>query len=107
MTSDLAMAYNVNFAAEALADQESIVRYLVNDLGNQKAARHFIEELSGAISALRETPNAFPFSRETRLRLFGYQKALFMNYVLLFRTEEQNVYIVRIFHQSQDYSKLV
>lgn len=101
------MAYSVHITAEARADQESIVGYLMNDLGNQKAAKHFIDELEKAISALEETPNAFPFSQEPRLRFLGYQKALLMNYILLFRTEKQSVYIIRIFHQSQDYAKLV
>lgn len=101
------MAYSVHFAAEALADQESIVHYLAVTLINHEAAKHFIGELEEIASLLEEMPGAFPFSSEPRLRTLGYQKALFMNYVLLFRTEGKTVYIVRIFHQSQNYAKLV
>lgn len=82
-------------------------RHDYNDLRNQKAAKHFIDELEKTISELEETPNTFPFSQEPRPRILGYQEALLMNYILLSRAEKQSVYIVRIFHQSQNYAKLV
>lgn len=101
------MGYSVHFSAEALGDQESIVLYLMDDLGNQNAAKHFIDELENIVSTLEKMPNAFPYSHDTRLKFLKYQKALFMKYVLLFRIDEEHVYIARIFHQSQDYAKLI
>lgn len=101
------MVYSIHFSAEALTDQESIVLYLVDSLGNREAARHFIDELEKIVSALEKTPGAFPFSHDARLKSLKYQKALFMNYVLLFRVEGEMVYLARIFHQSQDYAKLI
>lgn len=101
------MAYSIHFVAEALVDQESIVHYLAETHTNHKAAKHFVGELEEVVSLLEEMPGAFPFPNEPRLRTLGYQKALFMNYALLFRVEGEAVYIVRIFHQSQNYAKLV
>lgn len=101
------MAYSIHFVAEALVDQESIVHYLAETLTNHEAAKHFVGELEEVVSLLEEMPGAFPFPNEPRLRTLGYQKALFMNYALLFRVEGEAVYIVRIFHQSQNYAKFV
>lgn len=101
------MAYSVFFAAEALADQESIVYYLAEILGNQNAAKHFMDKLEDTVSLLEEMPSAFPCSLEPRLESLGYQKALFMNYILLFRIENECVYIARIVHQKQNYAELV
>lgn len=101
------MAYSVHFAEEALADQANIVAYLVESLRNSNAARHFLGELEEIVFELEQTPSAFPRSREPRLKNLGYRKCLFMNYVALFRIDGDAVYITHIFHQNQDYAKLV
>ncbi len=101
------MGYSVHFTRQALADQAAITEYLVSNLGNPEAARHFLDELEGAVSALERTPEAFAALEEPRLCALDYRKILFMNYVALFRVESDRVFISHIFHQSQDYARLV
>ena len=100
------MAYSVHFTEEALADQTNIVEYLVKSLSSPTAARHFLRELEEIVFELEQTPSAFPYSREPRLKNLDYQKFLFMNHIALFRVDGNDVYVAHIFHQSQDYAKL-
>lgn len=101
------MAYSVHFASHALADQAEIAEYLMGSLKNPSAARRFLDELEGVVSTLERTPEAFAILTEPRLGALGYRKIPFMNYVALFRTESNRVYITHLFHQSQDYARLV
>lgn len=101
------MAYEVVFSASGQRDRDRVVDYLVNDLKSPQAAAHFLDELDGVLGLLEKTPDVFPVSKELRLHRMGYRKALFMNYVAMFRMEGETVLIARIFHQSQDYARLL
>ncbi len=101
------MVYSVHFTNQALADQEGIAEYLAGSLRNPSATRRFFDELDGAVSTLERMPEAFAISSEPRLGALGYRKILFMNYVALFKVKSRHVYIMHIFHQSQDYAKLI
>ncbi len=101
------MAYSVHFTNQALADQAGITEYLMRSLGNPDAARHFLDELEGLVSTLERTPEAFAILEEPRLGALGYRKIPFMNYIALFRVESDHVYITHLFHQCQDYARLV
>ena len=101
------MAYSVHFTGQALADQAGITEYLARSLENPDAARHFLDELEGLVSTLECTPEAFAILAEPKLGALGYRKIPFMNYIALFRVEADRVYITHLFHQSQDYARLV
>ncbi len=101
------MAYSVRFSAEAAADVESAVTYLAEALHSPKAADDFLAELERQVSLLESLPLSFPAVDETRLHATGYRKAPVLRYLLVFRVEEQAVHVVRLFHQSQDYARLL
>lgn len=101
------MAFEVQFALSAERDRNRIVEYLLNDLKNPQAAAHFLDELDGIIDTIGNNPLLFARSAEPRLNRLGYRKVLFMNYVALYVFETNLVRIARIFHQSQDYARLV
>ena len=101
------MPYSVHFTGQALADQAGITEYLVKTLGSPDAARRFLDELESLVSTLECTPEAFATLTEPKLHALGYRKIPFMNYIALFRVESDRVYITHLFHQSQDYARLV
>ena len=101
------MAYKVYFSEKALADQRSIISYMLDILESPDAARHFLGEVEAMALDLEYMPSASPYCREPRLKSLGYQKYLLMSYIALFKVENDAVYIAHIFHQSQNYARLV
>ena len=52
---------------------------------------------------------AFPaikaVSKKPELRRLGYREYFGENYVIVYRVQEDAVYLLRLFHQSQDYER--
>ena len=101
------MAYKVQLTKQAENDYRAIVAYLIDTFKSQQAAQHFLNELEAVITYLGEIPFAYPPVKEPRLRAIGYRKVPFMNYVFIFRFEDEQIYVTHIFHQQQDYAKLI
>ena len=101
------MAYKVKLTKQAEDDYRAIVAYLIDTFESQQAARHFLNELENVITHLGEIPLAYSSVEEPRLRAMGYRKVPLMNYVLIFRIKDEQVYVIHIFHQQQDYAKLI
>ena len=101
------MAYKliVTERADELIDR--LAAYLVNRLKNPDAARHFLDELETIYNRLEENPYQFSESKDEYLFLRGYREALFreMKYRVVFRTDEQTVYILGVFHTLEDYAR--
>ena len=102
-----AMAYSVIFAREAEVSRDSILEYLLNTLHNRGAALHFLDSLDNALSVLSASPELYALSKDPLLAKIGYRPCLFMNYVALYKFEDDVVKVAHIFHASQDYAKLV
>lgn len=94
-----------SFAAER--DRDRAVEYLLYNLKNPQAAGHFLDELDRVIELIGGNPTLFAVSTEPRLARLGYRKCLFMNYIALYKVEDDVVKVARIFHASQDYACLV
>lgn len=97
------MACSVLLADEASRDLDGITAYLCEVLGEPTSAT----ELLDAYDAFGENPEAYPLCADAHLARLGYRKALLKGYVALCRTTGDGVVISRIFHQSQDYARLV
>lgn len=89
--------------AEELLDE--LVYYLVFQLKNEQAASHLIERIGNIYDRLEDNPYQFPESRDRYLQHLGYREAVLadMDYVVIFRIEEYQVYIVGFFHQLENY----
>lgn len=90
--------------AEELLDQ--CLYYLVFNLNNKDAAEHFTEELYKLYTRMEKNPCQFPECTDSYLKNKGYRKAVFSNmkYNLIFRIENNFVYIVGIYHQLENYT---
>ena len=84
------MTYNVVILKSARYEYESIVGYLAQILKNPRAAGNFVAEFEYQELAARNY-RSFPVN----------------NYVCLYKLEHETIYIAHIFHQSQDYARLV
>ena len=98
------MAYKLIITERADELIDRLAAYLINNLKNPDAASHFLDELETVYSRLEENPYQFSESKDEYLFLRGYREALFheMKYRVVFRTEEQTVYVLGVFHMLED-----
>ena len=103
------MAYNLIITERADELIDRLTAYLVNNLKNPDAASHFLDELEAIYDRLQDNPYQFSESKDEYLFLHGYREAMFqeMNYRVVFRTNEQSVYILGVFHTLEDYGRKV
>ena len=102
-----AMAFSTLFTQAAERDRDAIVDYLLETLQSRQAAGCFLDELDRLIEVLEELPESFPRAQDRYLAALDLRKAPCMNYLVLCRVEGDTVYLMRIFHQAQDYARLV
>ncbi len=101
------MAYKRKILKEAAREYREIVRYLATVLGSPDAARGFMDEFDYQLDLACAMPELYGLSRMKELAALGYRSMLVKNYVALYKIEGNVVVIAHIFHQSQDYAKLV
>lgn len=101
------MTYKLVITREAEREYEQIAAYLAKTLGSRQAASHFISSFAEKIELVRQNPKSHPPSHLPELAAQGYRSMAAMRYVALFKIKDGNVFITHIFHQSQDYARLV
>lgn len=101
------MGCRVAFTRAAEADEEAIVAHLVGELHSPQAAGRFLDGLEKAVKLIAEMPESFPPVLEPRLAGKGYRKARVLDYLAVYRMEDEVAVIVRIFHARQDYAALL
>lgn len=94
---------NVDFAPLARDDLHGIGDYIVAQNSTRAAA--FVHELATACESLAEWPLRFPLiplpeNKELRRRPYK-------GYLIIFRVRKETVEIVRIFHGSRDYERVL
>ena len=101
------MAYSVTIAAEAMREYEQIVSYLSGTLKSSTAAKGFIDEFALQVDFVRDNPELHALSRMPELAAKGYRPLFVKNYVALYKVHDGAIVIAHIFHQSQDYARLI
>ena len=99
------MAYNliITDKADELIDER--VNYLIKKFKNLQAAVHLLDGISGIYDRMEDNPYQFPDSKDPYLLQRGYKEAYVpdMEYKLVFRIYDNDVYIVGFFHDLEDY----
>lgn len=93
--------------AEAQREYEGIVSYLAVVAQSPSAARGFVEELDRQVDLISSHPELHPLSRLRELSAKGYRSFAVGKYLVLYRFTGSKVIVAHIFHQSQDYARLV
>lgn len=101
------MAYNLIITERADELVDRLTAYLIIHLKNPDAASHFLDELEAIYNRLEENPFQFAESKDEYLFIRGYRVALFqgINYYVVFRVDEQTVYVLGVFHTLEDYAR--
>ena len=101
------MGYKPSITREAQREYRSIVAYLVDALKSPQAARHFISEFESKVDIVRNHPETYALCHLPELAARGYRSASVMRYTFLYKVSDDEIIIAHIFHQSQDYARLV
>ena len=103
------MAYRLRATEHAEELLDDLVYYLIFRLKNDQAAAHLFDEIEKIYVRLEENPYQFPESRDVYLNRLGYREAVLpdMDYVIVFRIEEDLVYVLGIFHQLENYRRKI
>ena len=103
------MGYKVVISERAENHIDQLVSYLMYQLCNPDAAAHLLDEIELVFHRLKNNPFQFPESSDLFLSQYGYREALLhkMDYRIVFRIHLQNVYIIGVFHDLEDYQKKV
>ncbi len=101
------MAYKRRILKEAAREYRDIVHYLAEVLNSPDATRSFMDEFDYQLDLVCDIPELYGLSRMKELAALGYRTLLVNNYVALYRIDDDTVVVAHVFHQSQDYAKLV
>ena len=101
------MAYKRRILEEAAREYRDIVSYLATVLCSPDAACGFMDEFEYQLDLVCEMPELYGLSHLKELAVLGYRPMRVKNYVALYKIVGDVVVIAHVFHQSQDYAKLI
>lgn len=99
------MACNVRIQNTAIRELDETVEYLLS-FGPQ-TAKSFLNEWEKTLEDLRSGIIEHRLSKFETLAKLGYHTILIKNYIILYYKEEKDIVVAHLFHQSQDYARLV
>ena len=101
--------YTVIRTDDAENDLECYVAYLVREKRNPQAARNLLDDYDETIDSLKNVAGSLAEPSSNKLRERGLKRINFLHhaYLLLYRIEDDTVYVTNVFHQKEDFeSKL-
>lgn len=101
------MLHKVDVSLDVAAAIKSTLNYLDNVLYEPNAGESLLEAYATFQETVEKYPEFYPLCDNPELMVHGYRKALLNNYVLLYKYENEVVYVSHFFHQSQNYAKYV
>ncbi|BDE95497.1 type II toxin-antitoxin system RelE/ParE family toxin [Raoultibacter timonensis] len=99
------MTYRPRILESADRELSQIVAYLAGH--SKDAAKAFLDEYELQLDLICSKTVAYGPSRMPELAQLGYHCALVGRYLFLYYIEDDAVVVAHLFHQRQDYAKLV
>lgn len=99
------MAYSIRILPSAEQEIEEIVEYLLTHGPN--TARAFTTAYRRQLELLASGTVDYGLANLSELAQLGYHTCHVTSYLTLYYYEEASVVIAHVFHQSQDYARLV
>ncbi|MFH1197421.1 MAG: type II toxin-antitoxin system RelE/ParE family toxin [bacterium] len=96
--------YNVFITRSAQNDISEIYEYIASD--STKNAKIFISEIEKKITGLKNFPERNPLLQENEYFNTTYRHLLFKDYRIIYRVENINVFILRVYHGRRLLSEL-
>lgn len=98
------MDYKVVVTAEAEEDLNQFIQYLLFAKKNKQAAKNVLDDFEDTIKKLKYVASSLNVCDNPRLQSLGYRRINFQQhrYFMLYRIENDVVYVDDIFHELQD-----
>ena len=86
-------------------DLDRFLQYLLFEKKNEPAAGNILDDFGDTLNCLKNVAGSLSLCENQRLRALGYHRINFLRhrYFMLYRIEENTVFIDDIFHELQDY----
>ena len=99
------MDYKIVMSKGAEEDIDSFVTYLLFEKKSEQAARNLINDFEATKINLTNVAESLKLCDNPKLRELGYHRINFLShrYFMLYRIENDTVYVDNIFHELQDY----
>lgn len=99
------MAYKLNITEHADELLDNLVYHQIYRLKNKQAAKHLLDGIDVIYDRLEVNPFQFSECRDVYLTKKGYREAVVpqMNYIIMFDVRADDVNVVGIFHQLENY----
>lgn len=101
------MAYEVVFTETFESEYDSILGYHVHHLHAPRAASDLMLSVDRAIDLLTATPQINAISRKGALRNLALREQPVRNYMIVYRIEGNRVVFEHMYHQRQDYARML
>ena len=102
------MDYKVVVTAEAEEDLNQFIQYLLFAKKNKQAAKNVLDDFEDTIKKLKYVASSLNVCDNPRLQSLGYRRINFQQhrYFMLYRIENDVVYVDDIFHESIQFIKI-
>ena len=99
------MSYSIHITPRAEYQLENLVSYLLVQFQSKQGASHLLDSIDHIYARMEENPFQFPESDDEYLKSKRYREAKLtgMKYKIIFKVEDQDVYILGIFHDGENY----
>ena len=99
------MVYKIVLMRGAEEDLDRFITYLLLEKKSEQAARNLLNDLETTKISLSNVAGSLKLCDNPKLRELGYQRINFLShrYFMLYRIENNTVYVDNIFHELQDY----
>ena len=99
------MDYKVVVTAEAEEDLNQFIQYLLLAKKNKQAAKNVLDDFEDTVELLKHVAESLKTCDNPRLQSLGYHRINFQKhrYFMLYRIEDDVIYVDDIFHELQDY----
>lgn len=101
------MTYKIVVTDTYSLEYEKILKYLTSILKEKSAAKNLNDEIDHIVGLISTNPNLFGLSINNELKKRKYHLVTVANYLILYKVQDDKVFISHIFHQTQDYANLV
>jgi len=99
------MGYKVIVTEDAELDLDRFIKYLLFEKRSEQAARNLLDDFEATIDSLSHVAGSLKECENSRLKEFGYRRINFRAHrcFMLYRIDDDTVYVDNIFHELQDY----
>ncbi len=101
------MDYKIVITIDAEEDLERYIQYLLFEKRNEQAAKSLLEDFENTKKCLSGVAESLKLCDNPKLRQMGYRRINFLahRYFMLYRVEENMIFVDNIFHELQDYGR--